>query len=64
MRCADGCGAPGAEIVHWRTADGFLGGCSGCSCAAVWRSGEVEKSGGMEVGIFTQVAMVIGVGEG
>ena len=45
MHCADGCGAPGAEIGYWRTADGPLGGSGGCSCAAVWRSGEVGRIG-------------------
>ena len=40
VRCADDCGAPGPEIGHWRTADGPPGGSTGCSCAAIWRSGE------------------------
>ena len=37
VRCADGYGAPQAEIGYWRTASGPLGGSIGCSCAAIWR---------------------------
>jgi hypothetical protein len=37
VRCADGCGAPGADFGLWRTAVGQPGTPGGCRCAAVWR---------------------------
>ncbi len=37
VRCAGGCGAPGADYGLWRTAVGQPGPPGGCRCAAVWR---------------------------